>query len=192
MKLLTLSLLALATAASVAAQKVKVIDGDIKALEGQASVNTKFDYAGLTIGKKNIRDADYIATRKAELNDKKPGSGDTWAKAWVDDRQSRFEPRFDETFAKLSGMSVDNKGKYTLIVKLLNLEPGAAVGFKTSAELDAEVWVVESANPGNVVAKISITNAPGNMIGAGMDTGIRIQESYATAARGLARLIKKA
>lgn len=192
MKLLTLSLLALATAASVTAQKVKVIEGDLKALDGQTSVNTKFVYDDLTIGKKNIKDADYISNKKTEMNSKKPGTGDNWAQAWVNDRQSRYEPRFDDALAKYGGIAVDNKGKYTLIVKVQNIEPGAAVGFRTDAYLDAEIWVVESANPGNVVAKVSITKAPGNMIGAGMDTGIRIQESYATAARGLARLIKKA
>lgn len=192
MKSLTSLLLLTALTIGASAQKVKLIEGDVSLLKGQTTVNTKFAYDGMTISKKEEAEADYINTKKAEYNGKTPGKGDTWAKAWVDDRQDKYEPRFDNEFAKESGMTVDSKAKYTIILKSKNLEPGYNIAISSHpAELAAEVWVVESANPSNVIAKISITNAPGRMMGADFDTGIRITECYATAAKGLARLIRK-
>ena len=173
------------------AQKFKVLEGDIKPLKSETSINTKFVYEGITIGKKEQKEADYIASKKAEYNSKTPGKGDNWAKSWIDDREEKYEPRFNNEFSKVSGMTVTPNAKYTMIVKTRNIEPGYNVGVMAhSAELDAEIWVVETANPSNVLAKISITKSPGQLFGADFDTGIRITECYATCAKKLAREIK--
>ncbi len=182
----------MALASSASAQKVKLIEGDISPLKGQTMVNTKFSYDEQVIGKKDQKDADFISEKKAEYNSKTPGKGDNWAKAWVNDREEKYEPRFDEVFAKESGMTVDSKGQYTIILKSMHLEPGFNVGVMSHpADLDAEAWVVETANPSHVIAKLSITKAPGRMMGADFDTGIRITECYATAAKALSRFIRK-
>ena len=73
-------------------QKIKLIEGDVSVLKGQKSVTTEFTYDNMSVGK-FPNEADYIAKKKAEYNEKEPGSGDTWEEKWVADRKERFEPR---------------------------------------------------------------------------------------------------
>lgn len=183
-------------ATKVDAQKIKLVEGDLSALRGQTSINIQFVYEDITIGKDQIKEADYVNRKKSEYNAKTPGKGDTWAQEWVDDRKNRFEPRFSESVSKESGMSVSNEAKYTLIFKTHYLEPGfkSPMGFgNRNAEMSGEAWIIESADPSHVVAKLTVTNAPGRLaFGFDYDTGVRLQESYATAGKQLARFIKKA
>jgi hypothetical protein len=181
------------------AQKVKLIEGDLSPLKGATSINLQFVYDDITVGvmgKGGEKEPDYINRRRSEINAKTPGKGDTWAQEWVNDRKNRFEPRFNEAWTKESGVSVSPNAQYTIIFKTQYVEPGfkSPMGFgNRNAEISGEAWVVETANPTHVIARISVFNAPGRaMFGADYDTGIRIQEGYATAGRGVARLIKKA
>jgi hypothetical protein len=187
-----LLLVALIGATPVFSQKIKLIQGDLSSLKGQTSIATQFVYDGLVVGKNNEAEADYVKEKTTEYNNKTPGKGDTWAKAWVSDRSDKYEPRFNGVFTKEVGMTVDPKAKYTLIVKTVSLEPGFNVGVAShSADITGEAWLVETANPSNIVAKLSFTKAPGRMFGADFDTGIRIQECYATAARALGKFMSK-
>jgi hypothetical protein len=62
---------------------------------------------------------------------------------------------------------------------------------RKSASINGEAWIVETANKTNVIAKLSVEKAPGNAFwGNDYDTGERLAEAYATAARGLALYIK--
>jgi hypothetical protein len=192
MKSLTLIGLAmLAFAFGVKAQKIKLIEGDLSALKGQTTLNTQFIYDNLMVGKHQT-EADYVHDKTSELNGKNPGKGDTWAKEWVTDRHDKYEPRFNDLFFRESGLNYDAKAKYTLIVKTSWLEPGYNVGISSHpADINGEAWLVETGNPGHVLAKLSFTKAPGRMFGADFDTGIRITECYATAGKGLGRFVKK-
>jgi hypothetical protein len=131
--------------------------------------------------------------KKKIITVKSPGRGDNWAKNWVGDRKYRFEPKFIELFEKHSGLSSTSNAKYTLIFKAIFTEPGFNVGImKKNAEIDAEAWVVETANPSNVIAKISLHNAPGRTFtGNDYDTGERISESYAVSGKNLGKFMKK-
>ena len=65
-----------------------------------------------------------------------------------------------------------------------------AFGGRKNAEIDAEVWIVETANRANKIAVISIENAPGGVWGGyDYDTGTRIAESYAISGKKLAKYI---
>ena len=60
-----------------------------------------------------------------------------------------------------------------------------------TAEIDGEALIVETANPSNVIARISVLNCPGRTFGGNdYDTGERIQEAYAVAGKGLGKFIK--
>jgi hypothetical protein len=112
-------MLILLTAVSVTAvgQKIKILEGDLKALNGQSSLKTEFTYDNMTIGK-NEKEADYVAEKKEKFDKKEPGRGAKWEQAWKDDRTNRFEPQFRELFAKHSGMSASaDDAPYTLILK---------------------------------------------------------------------------
>jgi hypothetical protein len=174
------------------AQKIKLIEGDLQPLKGVAGIKTEFTYDNMTVGK-DLTEKDYIAEKKGKLDEKEPGRGEKWEKAWVSDRKERFEPQFRELFAKHSSMSaVDDKAPYTLIFKTTRTEPGWNVGvMRVPAYIDGEAWIVDSADPGKVIAKISIVKSPGrDAWGYDFETGARLQEAYAKAGKELGGFIK--
>jgi hypothetical protein len=173
-------------------QKIKLLEGDLAPLKGQTSVKTEFQYE-MSVGKFD-KEEDYIAKKKSELNEKEAGRGDTWEQSWVSDRQDRFEPQFRELFSKYSDIStVGDNADYTLIFKTVKTEPGFNVGIASKpAFIDGEAWIVESKNPSNVVAKISVVKAPGrDVMGFDYETGARLQEAYAKAGKELGAFLKK-
>lgn len=173
------------------AQKVKTTSGNADILKSETSINIEFNYDNISVGKyKN--EQEYITAKTEEYNKKEPGKGDSWAASWKNDKQSRFEPKFIELFKINSGMSVMTEAKYTLIFKTLSMEPGFNVGvMRKNAEIDAEVWIVETANKSNKLATFTISNVPGGTaFGYDFDTGLRISEAYANAGKKLAKYLK--
>lgn len=179
---------------AVNAQKVKLKEGSLDALKGTTSLKVQYDYSDFKVIKKT--EAEYIAEKKAKYNQDEPGRGDKWEVAWVHDREARYEVQFKEEFERESKMTIDkaSSDKYTLIFKTVFLEPGFNVHvMRKNAELDGEAWIVETANPTNVLAKISVENCKGYTFGGfDYDSGTRIQESYAVAGKGLGKFLRKA
>jgi hypothetical protein len=189
---LSLIILMVVFTSTTFAQRIKLIEGELTPLKGISSFQTQFTYDNMMVGK-DMSEKEYIADKKGKLDEKEPGRGDKWEKAWVDDRKERFEPQFRELFAKHSGVStVDEKAPYTLIFKTTRTEPGWNVGvMRVPAYIDGEAWIVETANPDKVVAKISILKSPGrDAWGADFETGYRLQEAYAKAGKELGGFIK--
>ncbi len=191
-KIISLLFFVCITSLSVNAQRIKLLDGKLDFLKGEKVINVEFTYDNMGVGKFPKED-DYVASKKDEYNKKESGRGDNWSKAWVADRQNRFEPKFEELFEKHSEMTIKKDAKYTLIFHTTFTEPGFNVGvWKKNAEITAEVLIVETANKGNVLAKISVQNAPGRSFwGNDYDTGERLAEAYATAGKGLGKFIKR-
>ena len=64
--------------------------------------------------------------------------------------------------------------------------------WRKNAELNGEVWIVETANKSNVIAKISVDKALGRTFGGyDFDTGGRIMEAYADAGKALGKYLSK-
>ncbi len=192
-KLLVLSsILLVAISGNLKAQKIKVTEGSIDAVKAESSLNFEFTYDSMKVGKYD-KEADYVTKKTADYNAKEAGKGDTWAKAWVDDRKHRFEPKFIELFTENSGKTEDKNAKYTLIFKTIFTEPGYKVGIsRKNAEIDAVVLVVETANHNNIVATLTVDKALGRTFGGyDFDTGERIMEAYADAGKALGKYIKQ-
>jgi hypothetical protein len=174
-------------------QKIKLVEGNVSALAGQKAITVEFIYDGMTVGKEKS-ETEYVTKKKAELNQKEAGRGDKWSEAWVADRKDRFEPQFRELFAKHSLMTTagDNP-TYKLIFKTTRTEPGWNIGIsRVPAFIDAEVIIVETANPDKVIAKLTVKNSPGrDAWGFDFDTGTRLQESYAKAGKEVGQFIVK-
>jgi hypothetical protein len=174
---------------SASAQKMQIAKGSLQSLKGVQSVQVQFTYDHMNVG--DGTEEFYLKRRSTEMNSKEAGRGDAWAKAWVNDRQARFEPKFLELFQEHSKMSVVADAKYILIFHTIFTEPGFNVGVAhRSARISAEVSLVDAANPSNVLTQVTITNSPGR--GAGgfdYDTGYRIQEAYAKAGKSLGKFI---
>ena len=173
------------------AQKIKLTEGNLSALKGQKSINLELTYDGVRVGK-YADEKEYIEKKKAEYNKKEPGKGDQWEKDWNADRKGRFEPRFTEQFI-LAGMSAKEDAQYTLIFNTTFIEPGFNVGVaRRNAYIDGVALLVATADKSKVLAKLTVDNAPGRIYGGyDFDTGLRIQESYATAGKQLGRFVAK-
>lgn len=172
------------------AQKVKLTKGSLESLQDQTSINVEFTYDNMIVGK-DLKEEDYIKRKKDEYNEKEAGRGDTWEKAWVNDRTQRFEPQFAELFQKHSQRTINTEGKYTLIFHTIRTEPGFNVGvWREAARIDAHVSIVETLNRNSVIAEFTVMNAPGrDAMGYDFDTGYRIQEAYAKSGKELGQLI---
>jgi hypothetical protein len=191
-KLLALAVIALfAFSGNLKAQRIKVQEGSIDAVKAESSINFEYTYDNMSVGKFD-REEDYVAKKKEDYNNKEAGRGDTWAKAWVDDRKNRFEPKFEELFTEYSNKTNSKNAKYTLIFKTTFTEPGYNVGvMRKNAQINATVLIVETANPSNVIAKIAVDKALGRTFGGyDFDTGGRIAEAYADAGKALGKYLK--
>lgn len=184
--------LLIATAGSANAQRLKLTEGSLDAIQSETSLNFDFTYDNMGVGKFE-KESDYVAKKTEEYNKKEAGRGDNWAKAWVDDRKDKFEPKFIQLFTEYSGKTQSAKAKYTLIFKTTFTEPGFNVGvMRKNAVIDGEVWIVETANPSNIVAKITVDKALGRTFGGyDFDTGGRIMEAYADAGKALGKFVKE-
>jgi hypothetical protein len=87
---------------------------------------------------------------------------------------------------------VDESAQYTLIFKTTKTEPGFNIGVTSKpAFIDGEAWLVESKNPSNVIAKITILKALGrDVMGFDYETGARLQEAYSKAGKELGGFIR--
>jgi hypothetical protein len=180
------------------AQRVDLRSGDVSVLSGQKTVNIEYDYSSFGVGK-FATEQEYLDKKSAEYNSKEAGKGDTWKKAWFEDRKARFEPKFEELFNKglgekgLQAVQGRPDAAYTLIVRTKFIEPGFNVGvMRKNAYVDYEVDLVESTNKSAKVAEITMRNVPGGQFGGfDFDTGVRIAESYAKAGKSLAAFLEK-
>lgn len=191
-KIVILSVILFTTVMFAQAQRIKKLEGDPKALAGETKLNVSFTYNNMSVGKFD-KEADYIASKKADYNKKEAGKGDTWEQAWVGDRKGRYEPNFTELFEKNTPFALGNypDAKYTLIINTSRTEPGYNIYItRKNAEIDMEVQIVETATK-QTIAKYSIKNAPGRTFGGNdYDTGARIEEAYAAAGKHFGKELK--
>jgi hypothetical protein len=180
----------LASAASAYSQKISLKEGKFNSLQGEKSIKLQFVYDDMIVG--DLPEKDYIAKKKEELNLKEPGRGADWEKRWYGDRKERFEPKFIELFTKYAKLTLNEDAKYTMIIKTTRTEPGwvAAGMIRSDAKVDADVLIVETANPKNVIIKMQVKDSPGRGgMGYDYDSGLRIQEAYAKAGKDLGKII---
>lgn len=196
--LLTLTLFA--SAGTCQAMKVKLISGDLKALKGETLVRVEYVYPeNLMVGK--ISAKQYIEDKRAKLNEDSPGKGDMWAKQWLDSRETRFHPKFEELMNKifkdkkkpLRISRTADDAKFTLILTATWIDVGWHAGIAARpAFLNAEINIVETANPSRSVAKIQVTKAPGAKAwDVGYVPELRLEESFAKCGKEVANLIVK-
>lgn len=193
----TLFIIMLLAAFSVNAfsQKLKLTKGDLNFLKGVKELKLSYTYNDMNVGK--YSEKDYVAKKKTEYNEAEAGRGDKWEKMWVEDREKRFEPKFEELFVKYLYDEADaNAGQhldaeYTLILHTYFTEPGYYIGISQApAYINCEAIFVKTSNPDEVLAIVDIQKSPGRS-GANWDTGERIKEAYAKGGKELAKFLLK-
>ena len=168
-----LLLMAVFVLSSVSLSAQKLTSGSMDVLKGEKTLNVVFDYSNITVGNpanpfatgKGTPEKEYVAKKTSDLNAKKPGDGDRWAKAWQDDRTGLFQPALlKELNEKLEkqGVVVKENGsdaKYTLVVKTVFIDPGWNIGVsKKEAFISLLIDVVETANHSKVAATVEMKN----------------------------------
>ena len=160
----------------------------------------KYEYDGLKVGKKE--ESVYKAEKIAAYNAKQPGKGDRWLEKWVNSRTMTYEPMFEELISKILFKANPNAkiakntsgAKYTVIVKLIMLEPGWNIGItKQNPYCDFEVSWVETAS-GTVLAKAFLNNVAGVVFGGSdwdFDVSNSIKECYAKAGKMIGKVMAK-
>jgi hypothetical protein len=195
--LLFMGLLILTSGSTFAQCKLK--SGDVKVLKGQTSINLRFDYSDMAVGKYKS-EQDYVKDKVAEMNKKKAGSGDEWLGKWTGDRTSKFEPVFEKNLNdelkkyQVVCAQATEGAKYTLVIHTTFTEPGfnAVVGPRKNANVTLAVNLVESGDPQKVLASIEMKNVQSSSMGGyDYDTGSRIQSSYDKAGEELGEFLAK-
>jgi hypothetical protein len=151
----TFFFLILFSAFTTHAQKMKLLSGGVKPLKGETSFNIKFQYDSMIVGTET-KERDYLTEKKYLWDQKQQGRGSDFVEMWFEDRARLYEPAFVASFEKFSERKLyDEKAKYTLILKTTRTEGGWNVGVMNHpGEIDGELWVVETADPTNVIAKV--------------------------------------
>jgi hypothetical protein len=178
-------------------QQVVVISGDPAILKGEARIGLLYNYDGMSVGK--MTEADYVAKKVTEYNTKKPGSGDTWNEKWISDRETRYQPKFEDLLNKylkefnVSASPEIKDCKYSILLKTTFTEPGYNVYVtKMDASINVEIYIVETTNPSNILVKMTMKKIPGRTaMGDDYDTGVRIEEAYAKCGKNLGIFLQK-
>ncbi|MCO6459950.1 MAG: hypothetical protein J5I59_00985 [Saprospiraceae bacterium] len=188
----TASFLTFLITATSWAQKVK-LDGNVDFLKNVKQVELAYKYDKMGVGK--FKDGnEYVAKKTAEYNKKEAGKGDKWAEAWVSDRESRYQPHFEEQLnnycSKIEfGENVGSDIKMT--VETTFTEPGFNIGItRKSASIDLVVTFTDKS--GKELATLTIQKVPGrDAFGYDFDTGVRIEEAYAKAGKEIGQFLTK-
>jgi hypothetical protein len=115
-------------------------------------------------------------------------------KKWFDDRKRLYEPAFIKSFKRYAIVEMpDVQAKYTLILKTKRVEAGWSGGVVGHAGLiDGELWVVETADPRNVIAIIGFEELMGKYEDGGdLEMGLRIESAYDFAGRVLGDFVRR-
>ncbi|MDH7462547.1 hypothetical protein QEG73_14720 [Chitinophagaceae bacterium 26-R-25] len=176
-------------------QKLSLEQGDLSFLKNEKSINLELTYEDMKVGKYD-NEKDYVTNKQAEMNKKNPGTGDTWAKEWENDKGDRYRAKFVELFQEhcpTLKITNDGKAKYTIIYHTTFLEPGYNIGIsRKNAQHNAILTVVDAADKSKVLAKITVDKALGRTMSfSDYDTGARLAETYADAAKEIGKMFEK-
>jgi hypothetical protein len=178
---------------TIYAQRIKLASGSLNGLKAQKSYDVKFTYDSMIVGE-SMPEREYLQKKKKEWEQKEPGKGSAFVNQWFDDREILYEPAFRKNFEKYSKVRLGDKGApYTLILKTKRTEGGWDVGVMGHpGEIDGELWIVATADPARVIAKIHFHELPGkNSDGGDFKMTTRIQSAYEIAGKGLADFIRR-
>ena len=196
MKKILMSVLILFIGIGAFGQSIKKTSGSLNALKDTKSIGVSFTYENMKVGK--MTEEKYVKEKIEAYNSKKSGLGDDWHKAWLSDRDERFEPKFIELFSKyLNDKDINatlGDGEILMKVNVDFIEPGFNVGVaRRSASIDFTCIFVNKSD-GKEIATIVIKDASANNFGGNdYDVGFRVQESFAKGGKELAKyLIKEA
>lgn len=185
MKKLLLIVLSISLVAAVQAQKVI---GDISCLKGQKEINITFDYQSVTYDgdseSKYLKNEDYA--KKSE-----------WREAWTSSfRTEKWEPRLIKDLNK----EIDKKGmecgdysnaEYTIIVKLIDIDPGTFAGpMSVPAKVSADVMIVKTGTD-KAIGTIELRKVTYKSYFMAPQPELRVGEAFSCAGEAIGKKLSK-
>jgi hypothetical protein len=172
------------------AQEITVKKGSIDFITEQKNILIKYDYSNMGVGNYE-KEEDYVNQKVAEYNAVEPGKGDKWKESWLNNRTTRYEPKFEELLnyftlnKKLLCSKNATDAKYEMVVHTVYSE------FGYDAFIDAEITFRKTSD-NEEVAVIFFEKCPGGSVG-GFDYTVayRLELAYANLGKALARIIMK-
>lgn len=179
-----------------AQNKLTVESGNLNVLKDQTEVNVQRVYGEPLFQAENLTETDYLNKRHQETVAKK---GEAAWKTWIDFWEQHVETIWTEKFveglnkSKKIKFSQNIETKYTLIIQPKWMYAGWQ-GFVTQpGKLSADITIVETANPSNILATIKADKIEG--IGSKVDYGMeygRISAAYEKTGKEFGKELKKA
>ncbi|MFC7347462.1 hypothetical protein ACFQO9_12105 [Chryseobacterium zhengzhouense] len=177
-------------------QNLTIISGNLGFLKGQTEVNVERNYGSPLFQADNFSETEYLERRHKETVAKK---GEAVWKTWIDTWEQHVETIWTEKFVE--GLNKSKKikfaqnieAKYTLIIRPTWMYAGWS-GFVTQpGKLSAEITIVETANPSNVLVtmKGDKIEGVGSKVDYGMEYG-RLSAAYEKTGKEIGKEIKKA
>lgn len=177
-------------------QNLTIISGNLGFLKGQTEVNVERNYGSPLFQADNFSETEYLERRHKETVAKK---GEAAWKTWIDTWEQHVETIWTEKFVE--GLNKSKKikfaqnieAKYTLIIRPTWMYAGRS-GFVTQpGKLSAEITIVETANPSNVLVtmKGDKIEGVGSKVDYGMEYG-RLSAAYEKTGKEIGKEIKKA
>jgi len=196
MKKIFLLLFVALTTMVFAQNKLTVESGNLDILKNQTEVNVQRIYGEPLFQAENLTETDYLNKRHQETVAKK---GEAAWKTWIDFWEQHVETIWTEKFveglnkSKKIKFSQNIETKYTLIIQPKWMYAGWQ-GFVTQpGKLSADITIVETANPSNIVATIKADKIEG--VGSKVDYGMeygRISAAYEKTGKEFGKELKKA
>ncbi|KQS93470.1 hypothetical protein [Chryseobacterium sp. Leaf394] len=182
--------------AILAQDKLTIESGNLSFLKGQTEVNVERNYGSPLFQAENFTETEYLDRRHKETVAKK---GEAAWKTWIDTWEQHVETIWTEKF--IEGLNKSKKikfaqnveTKYTLIIHPKWMYAGWQ-GFVTQpGKLSAEITIVETANPSNVLATLKgdKIEGTGSKVDYGMEYG-RISAAYEKTGKEFGKELKKA
>ena len=180
------------------AQSFNVISGDLSQLKNDNSLNVEFTFDHMAIGQMSS-EADYIAKKVKEHNDKVPGKGDKWLTEWNDNKTNLFAPGFltffNKAIKKYKVVADRNlpQAKYTMVVNTTFLEIGFS-GWSyanKAAEIRLELTFYEGNSLGKMIGKMTVQGLYGSTSDYSYTSGVRIASAYQVAGLAIGKYLAK-
>lgn len=179
---------------SLIAQRIKLLSGSLEGLKSQQSFNIIFTYDSMVVGDNTPEEA-YLMEKERLWEAREPGKGAAFRNLWFNDRKKRYEPAFIKNFQDYSDVKLgDPNAKYTLVIKTTHTEAGWNLGPAAThpGEIAGELWIVESSERNNVIARIFFDKSYGKTFNGGdFEMTIRIQSAYIQAGRWLGDYLRR-
>ncbi|KUJ52032.1 hypothetical protein [Chryseobacterium sp. JAH] len=179
-----------------AQNKLTVESGNLDVLKGQTEVNVERVYGDPLFQADNFTETEYLERRHKETVAK---NGEAAWKTWIDFWEQHVETIWTEKFveglnkSKKIKFTQNAESKYTLIIHPKWMYAGWTGFITQPAKLSADITIVETANPSNILAIIKADKIEG--IGSKVDYGMeygRISAAYEKTGKEFGKELKKA